>query len=210
MTRRAILPFVLAAACALAACGSGDSSDGGGATTSVGPTGTTASTETESTESSTTEATAVTGSTIPDDTGSSGSDLVGQWEAEAGDILQTLTAPFGGGAPECNGPYLITFGDDGTFGGDVEVTCTVEVLTAVGEFTIEGQYTAEGGTLEVTDSVVQGGMTVDGTPLPLPIDDGLAQPFAAPAQYEIDGDQLRIGFTAPDGTDYTLEFTRVS
>ena len=164
-------------------------------------------TETDTTEpSDTTADTTDVATTVP----AGGGDLVGQWVADTGEILAVLTEPFGGGAPACTGPYVITFADDGSFSASIDATCVVGEIEAVGDLGITASYSTDGTTLQVSDSVGEGTMTAGGVAVPLPIADGLAEALGPPAQYTIVGDVLSLTFTSPDGIEYTLEFTRAA
>jgi hypothetical protein len=213
----ATLAVTVSASLVLGACGSDDSSSAA-ATTAVAGTTAPSSTEVTTTDPPTTEPeradttdAASAPTTEPGAAPSSaGGDLVGQWVTDAGDILATLTEPFGGAAPACSGPYVLTFRDDGTVAGDIDLSCQVEAISASGELGFTGDYTDDGSSLQVSNSVTQGNMSIGGTPVPLPITDGLFQAFSAPASYTIDGDVLSISFTSPDGVDYTLQFERLA
>jgi hypothetical protein len=211
-----VIASLLVGATVVAAC---SDDDPGSASTDSAPGSDVAATGSSTTEPPTATDSGSSDTTEPSDTATSttepttsdapgGGDLVGQWVAETGEILAVLTEPFGGGAPACTGPYVITFGDDGSFAASIDATCVVGEIEAVGDLGITAGYRTDGTTLQVSDSVGEGTMTAGGVAVPLPIVDGLADAFGPPAQYTIVGDVLSLTFTSPDGIEYTLEFTR--
>ena len=215
-SRRRVVAALLVSAAFVGACSDDDPSSAGA---DSAPTSDAAATESSTTVSSTDTDPGASDTTEPPETtattaapttapAADGGDLVGQWVAETGEILAVLTEPFGGGVPGCTGPYVITFGDDGSFSASIDVTCVVGDIEAVGDLGITGTYSADGTTLQVTDTAGEGTMTAGGIAVPLPIVDGLAEAFGPPAQYAIVGDVLSLTFTSPDGIEYTLEFTR--
>jgi hypothetical protein len=222
-TRRAAT-LLIAGLGVLAACSGSEASDAGAPPeTSTEATTSPAAEPIATTDATTDTPTSEAASTSDADSGSGGTDattapttggapgggaLVGQWIADTGEVLGVLTEPFGGGVPACSGPYVVTFGEDGSFTATIDATCVVGDIEAVGDLGVTGRYTDDGTTLQVSDSAGEGAMTVGGVAMPLPILDGLTEAFGPPAQYTITGDVLSIMFTSPDGLDYTLEFTR--
>jgi hypothetical protein len=211
--RRRVIAALIVGTMVIGACSDDDSS---GTSTDSTPSSEPATTESSTTVASGATDTDASDTTEPPDTASAttepsttaGGDLVGQWVADTGEILTVLTEPFGGGAPACTGPYVITFGDDGSFTAGIDATCVVGDIEATGELGITGSYTTDGSTLQVVDTLGEGTMTAGGVAVPLPIVDGLAEAFGPPAQYAIVGDVLSLTFTSPDGIEYTLDFTR--
>jgi hypothetical protein len=213
--RRRVIAALIVGAAVFAACSDDDPSSDGAPSSDVAAAGssTTVSLGTTDTGASDTAEPpdTTTATTEPSASASTADgDLVGQWVADTGEILAVLTEPFGGGAPACTGPYVITFGDDGSFSASIDATCVVGEIEAIGDLGITARYSTDGSTLQIVDSVGEGTMTAGGVAVPLPIVDGLAEAFGPPAQYTIVGDVLALTFTSPDGIEYTLEFTRAA
>ena len=213
-SRRRVAAVLILGTLVVGACSDDDSS--GASTSDAVATTSTAAESPTATDSGSSDTTAPS-DTTPETTEPStspapagGGDLVGQWVADTGEILAVLTEPFGGGAPACTGPYVITFADDGSFAASIDATCVVGEIEAVGDLGITASYSTDGTTLQVSDSVGEGTMTAGGVAVPLPIADGLAEALGPPAQYTIVGDVLSLTFTSPDGIEYTLEFTRAA
>jgi ABC-type glycerol-3-phosphate transport system substrate-binding protein len=208
MARGRTSALAIAAVLVLAACGSDDSSEA--ATTSTAGAVVTEPTTTDATTSDPPTETAppATVDTSDDGAAAAGGDIVGQWIADAGDVLRTLTAPFGGEPPDCSGPYVLIFGPDGSWASDIDLTCAIGDLNANGEIGAVGRYTTDGTTLQILDAAPSGALTVAGTPVPIDLE-GFFAGYSVPATYTIERDTLTMDLTTPDGIDYTLEFTRL-
>ena len=222
MAGHRVASVLLAGVVLLAACSDDDPPDSGAVTTADSSTttsggdssattlpddGTGSDDDAATTDDSTAEpSTTAAPSTAPASTGA----LIGDWTADTGDILAVLTTPFGGSAPACSGPYVISFGEDGSFSAAIDTTCVVGDIEAVGNIGSTGTYTDDGTTFQVVDAVSEGSMMIGGVATPLPIVDGLTEPFGVPADYTITGDVLSFTFTSPDGIEYTLEFSRTA
>jgi hypothetical protein len=215
MNRAAMAAIAISASLAVAACGSDDPADS--ITTTSPIAAAVETTEPDTTEPATTEPPADTtpaatgdgsGDGADDGATAAGSDLVGQWIADVGDVLRTLTAPFGGAPPDCGGPYVIIFGPDGSWASDIDLSCRLGTLDGSGEIGAVGRYTSDGRTFQILDAVPSGALTVAGTPVPIDLDAFFAG-FSLPATYTIEGDTLTMDFTTPDGNDHTLQFVRL-
>lgn len=218
MRARRIAALLVTSTLTLVAAACGDSGDEGSdvvattgstveessTTTDVGPDDTTRGGSGD--DGSTTAEDTTAESTAPESTGA----LVGDWTADVGEVLAILTAPFGGAPVSCSGPYVISFGEDGSFQAALEPVCVVGDIEATGVLGSTGRYTDDGTTFQVIDNVGEGTMSIGGVVTPLPIVDGLAEAFGLPAQYTIVGDVLEFSFTSPDGADYTLQFQRAA
>ena len=134
--------------------------------------------------------------------------LVGVWTTTVSEAFAILSAPYGGGGPSCTGPFVVTFGEDGTFSTGFEATCTLVDQTGSGQALLSGTYTNDDETFTVDDVVGGGTMTMFGTTQPLPVVDGYRQGLSGPVPYSIDGDQLTYTFSSPDGNSFTFVLTR--
>lgn len=136
--------------------------------------------------------------------------LVGQWSIPVRTVLRTLLTAYGGArGPDCDGPMLLTFGEDGTFGLDYRARCTFGSVAGVGRATLRGRYTTAGTTVAVSGVTGAGSVTVRGVRMPLPFVDGLRRTVTAPGEYRVDGDQLTIDFTTPEGRRVSFTYSRV-
>lgn len=137
-------------------------------------------------------------------------DLVGQWTAPLNTVFDELGRAYGPVPIVCDGPLLVTFGEDMRFTTGFDAVCRANEVSARGVAEITGTYEVGAGTFRVVDSTGSGSMEIGGTTVPLPILDGYRQGLSDPVTYTIEGDQLRYSFTAPDGTTFTFVLTRVS
>jgi hypothetical protein len=136
--------------------------------------------------------------------------LVGVWTTTVADAFAILSAPYGGGGPACDGPFVVTFGQDGTFSTAFQATCTLLEQSGTGQAQLDGTYSSDGKTFTVNDASGEGTLTMFGTTLPIPIVDGYRQGLSSPVPFQIDGDELTYTFSAPDGNTFTFVLTRTA
>lgn len=132
--------------------------------------------------------------------------LVGVWVASARDILAANTAPYGGLPADCDGTVTLTFAEDGTFSHVGEMQCTFGDKSGHGVIYSAGRYEVRGDTVAFLDTQSTGSLTVDGISL-----ESVVQ-YLTPrgeGRYQIEGDQLTIGFTMPNGAAVEHHFTRL-
>jgi len=160
------------------------------------------STTTTNSAGSETESTTTTTEAAVDTSGA----LVGEWTAEAQDIIGANTSNLGGvgGDIMCTGTLHLTFNADGTFENTGEVVCTVAGASATGAITSTGNWTAGSeGNITISETVSSGTLTMG--PVELPIEAGMSD---GEFEYSIDGDQLALTFTDPNVGTVTQMWTR--
>lgn len=133
--------------------------------------------------------------------------IVGTWVTTFQAALDAGTAPFGGTPMSCDGPYSITYADDGTFAGGSSATCTLGDETALLELTFSGTYEADGTNLSVTSFSASGTVTMDG----LTMDAPFPPPATAKGSgtYTIVGATLTVHIPTSAGT-VSLSYTRTA
>lgn len=194
-SRRAIA-LVLAAALSVAWLGACSSDDGDATDADPAEETTTSVAEGPGPDDETT-----TTATVPETTGG---DLVGTWEAEAGELLAANTANLGG-APDidCEGTITLEFGDDGSFSQQGEATCSTAGISASLNIETVGRYETSDGTLTITEAETLGTMEAGGMSQPAEAGFGVGE-----AAYEVDGDTLSVTFTDPSVGTVTQTYQR--
>lgn len=140
--------------------------------------------------------------------------IVGEWATSVSAVYAVLSAAYGGGGPDCDGPYRATFTEDGLFAVEYQATCTLGRETGSGHARFDGTYTTEQidgqWTFSVHDITGEATITMFGTTRPLEIIDGYRQMYGGPVPYSVVDDVLTYSFTAPDGNTFTISMTRVA
>lgn len=125
------------------------------------------------------------------------------------ETLAILTAPYGGTPMVCDGPFLVTFRDDGTWATGFDAACVLAETTGSATASLSGTYTYDEETFTVADIVGEGSMTIFEVTQPLPIVDGYRQGMGSTVPYSVTDDQLTYSYVAPDGNSFTFTLTRV-
>lgn len=136
------------------------------------------------------------------------SGLLGQWTADASEVLNANTSNLGGaGAVTCTGPIVLSFHEDDKFNQRGNVTCQVPGTSAQvsGGVDSRGKYSATDSTITFTDTKNLGGITVGGRRIVL---SGWLGSSDSAANYRIAGETLTITFTEAAVGTVTQTYTR--
>jgi hypothetical protein len=135
--------------------------------------------------------------------------LVGTWESTLSEILAANLGPYGGiPGLTCEGPFILTFGADGSFEGHYEGECRIHDKTAAANGSASGAYVDNGSDFVLQGVTATGGGSIDGI-IALPNLFNQFTAATAPVPYTIAGNRLTYSFTTPDGRTVEHGFDRV-
>lgn len=139
--------------------------------------------------------------------------VTGEWHAPVGPMWRQLMQAYGGsggaGGMQCDGDYFLTLAEDSAWQLRYAATCRLLDRAGRGRARLVGTYTVGDGTLDFTHTGGSGTFTMNGITQPLPGLDGLRSALVGRATYSIEGNQMRVTTTVPDGHTFAITWTRV-